>query len=184
MLLLRKMLKYYTRLILSLALVIGACQDATSFEKSRRPLPSPNPSTSVTETAYNPSLHSFEQSIHQQVNQYRQSQNLLPLRLDSTLSQQARLHSQAMAQGRVPFSHQGFDQRIEVISQALPYLSVAENLATNRGYNNPSKQAVSGWLESQGHYTNLIGDYNLTGIGVARDSLGKYYFTQIFVKSR
>jgi uncharacterized protein YkwD len=28
----------------------------------------------------------------------------------------------------------------------------------------------------------MIGDFNLTGIGVAKNRAGEYYFTQIFIK--
>ena len=49
----------------------------------------------------NNSLKTLEQSINAQVNQYRQSRNLPPLTLDSRISEQARAHSQAMANSGV-----------------------------------------------------------------------------------
>ena len=172
-----------------MTLLLGGCQYSSYIEiyeekffndsTPTRSLPSP-----VPEIANNPSLNNLEQSIHQQINEYRQSQNLPPLSLNSTISQQARLHSQAMAEGNIPFSHEGFDGRIAEISQTIPYSSVAENVATNQGYANPARQAVSGWLDSPGHYKNIVGNYDLTGIGVVENEVGEYYFTQIFLKSR
>lgn len=128
-------------------------------------------------------INDLEILAHQQVNQYRQSRNLSPLKLDRAISQQARIHSQNMAQGQLPFSHQGFENRIEAISLAIPYRSAAENVAYNQGYRDPVEKAVEGWIKSPGHHKNMIGNYNLTGIGIAKNSQGEYYFTQIFISS-
>ena len=91
------------------------------------------------------------------------------------------MHSQSMAQGQVEFSHQGFDQRAKVLSNKISYRRLAENVAYNQGYQDPAQKAVAGWIESEGHRQNMIGDYNLTGIGVAKNQQGEYYFTQIFI---
>jgi uncharacterized protein YkwD len=124
----------------------------------------------------------LEQSIHQQINQYRQSHKLPPLILDPRISEQARTHSQAMASGKVPFSHQGFEQRVGAIRRVIPDRAAAENVAFNKGYSNPGQQAVQGWIKSPGHRTNIEGDYSLTGIGIAKNAKGEYYFTQIFIR--
>lgn len=124
----------------------------------------------------------LEKSIHQQINQYRQSRNLPPLTLDPRISAQAKAHSQAMASAKVPFSHQGFEQRINTISRVIPYLQASENVAFNKGYSNPGQQAVEGWIKSPGHRINIEGRYNLTGIGVVKNAKGEYYFTQIFIR--
>ena len=52
------------------------------------------------------------------------------------------------------------------------------------GYSNPGEVAVEGWIKSPGHHKNMIGDYDLTGIGIAQNSEGTYYFNQIFIKTR
>lgn len=141
------------------------------------------PSAAPASKALNSSpFAALEQSIHKQINQYRQSRNLPPLTLDARISEQARLHSQAMASGRVPFGHQGFEQRVEVINRVIPYRGVAENVAYNQGYRNPDQQAVQGWIKSTGHRINIEGQYKLTGIGIAKNAKGEYYFTQIFVR--
>lgn len=124
----------------------------------------------------------LEQSVHQQINQYRQAHKLSPLTLDPRISEQARAHSQAMASGKVPFSHQGFEQRVKAISRVIPYRASAENVAFNQGYSNPVQQAVQGWIKSPGHRVNIEGEYNLTGIGIVKNAKGEYYFTQIFIR--
>lgn len=130
------------------------------------------------------SLAVMEEKIYQQVNQYRASRNLPPLQLDPRISELCRAHSQAMSEGKVPFSHQGFDQRLKILSQSIPYRSAAENIAYNSGYSDPVTQAVRGWIKSPGHRKNMEGNFNLTGVGIAQNAKGEYYFTQIFIRRR
>jgi uncharacterized protein YkwD len=125
---------------------------------------------------------SLEQSIHNQVNQYRESQNLPPLVLDETISEQARAHSANMV-NIDSLSHDGFDDRVEIIKQVIPYSGAAENVASNMGYDRPDDTAIRGWINSPGHNQNMLGNYDLTGIGIAERG-GKYYFTQIFILKR
>lgn len=129
-------------------------------------------------------LNSLEKSVYQKINQYRKSKKLPPLKLSSAISQQARKHSEAMAQGEVPFSHDGFDNRIKAIAKSLTYRSAAENVAFNQGYQNPDQQAVEGWIKSTGHRKNMEGNFDTTGIGVSKNAEGEYYLTQIFIKRR
>lgn len=128
------------------------------------------------------STAAIEDSVHQQINQLRREQGLPALRRDAAMDGQARIHSQNMASGRVPFGHIGFAQRIQ--ATGIPYRGAAENVAFNGGYSDPATKAVQGWRYSSGHWRNIIGNYNLTGIGVAKNSRGHYYFTQLFILTR
>ena len=118
--------------------------------------------------------------VHQQVNEYRKSLNLPPLTLNTEISQQAMEHSKNMAQKVVKFSHEGFDGRIKALKN-ISYRSAAENVGYNQGYQDPAQQAVEGWIKSEGHRQNMTGNYNLTGIGIAKNQQEEYYFTQIFI---
>jgi uncharacterized protein YkwD len=122
----------------------------------------------------------LEQSVFNQVNSYRTSQGLPRLTRNSAIDNQARIHSQDMASGRVPFGHTGFSQRIKAIG--ISYASAGENVAYNMGATDPATRAVQGWLKSPGHLANIRGNFNKTGIGVATNSAGKVYFTQIFLR--
>ena len=139
------------------------------------------PSTQAT-TLTNIDTITLENSVFQQVNQYRLSRQLPTLTLNPHITQQARVHSQNMAKGAVPFSHQGFEQRVEAVP--VRYSSASENVAFNQGYSDPATEAVNGWLKSPGHLHNIQGNYNLTGIGVATNQKGEVYLTQIFIRSR
>lgn len=147
--------------------------------KNPRQTPISRPSVAIS-----PDISGLEKSVFAQVNQYRNSQNLPPLKWDNTIAKESRIHAQQMASGKTTFSHDGFQERVKVISQQIQLQSAAENLANNFGYNNPGEQAVEGWIDSPGHQKNMVGDYNLSGIGITQNSEGTYYFNQIFIKTR
>src|SRR5579883_2484179 len=135
--------------------------------------------TVLSRTVQPASLPMLDQSVLQQINQYRASRKLPPLRLDSRITAQARAHSQAMAERSVPFGHDGFQQRVQAIARVIPYRQAAENVAYNQGYSDPAQQAVQGWLKSSGHRQNIEGLFDLTGIGIAQNVKGEYYLTKI-----
>lgn len=122
----------------------------------------------------------LEEKAHELVNQYRVSKNLSPLVTHEVITQQARKHSQAMANKEIPIGHDRFEKRQEMIARILPRSSAAENIACVQGYPDCAHSVVKGWLRSSRHRKNIEGNYTLTGIGVAKDSKGTYYVTQIF----
>ncbi|WP_375513519.1 CAP domain-containing protein [uncultured Nostoc sp.] len=122
----------------------------------------------------------LEQSVFNKINDYRTSQGLERLTRNSAIDNQARIHSQDMANNKVPFGHTGFSQRVKAVG--IPYTSAGENVAYNQGYSDPVTIAVQGWLKSPGHLANIRGNFNKTGIGVASNSKGEIYFTQIFFR--
>jgi uncharacterized protein YkwD len=168
------------------ATLVSGCQFSAYLEAGLEDagiVLSPQPTTPIPQNP-DAEFNEMEQRVHELVNQYRQAQNLPLLTLDERISTQARKHSQAMAQGNMTFSHDGFDDRIKAIGQSLSYRSAAENLAYNMGYRDPVNQAVEGWIGSPGHQKNMVGSYDLTGIGIAKNSKGEYYYSQIFIKRR
>jgi uncharacterized protein YkwD len=123
---------------------------------------------------------SIAREILYYVNEFRRSKGLPALQGDSYISSVALGHSQDMLTGKSPFGHDGFRQRIDKITHKLGHLHVAaENVASGPM---GAKEVVDGWLHSPGHRLNIIGDFRLTGIGVAEAANGMVYFTQIFVE--
>lgn len=143
-----------------------------------RSLPQTPMNTKVASSA----ITDLEKAVNQQINQYRASKKLPPLTIDPRISKIARIHSENMASGKVRFSHDGFEGRAKAIT--IPYQSVAENVAYNFGFSDPVRNAVKGWIKSDGHRKNMEGQFNVTGIGIAKNAKGEYYFTQLFVRSR
>jgi uncharacterized protein YkwD len=119
--------------------------------------------------------------VHDGINDYREAQGLEPLDPDDDLSRIAEEHSRRMARGEVPLGHDGFEDRARAIRREVAYRSVAENVGYNRGMADPAADAVARWLHSPQHRENVLGDYEITGVGVAVSSRGDHYFTQIFV---
>ncbi|MEG4856856.1 CAP domain-containing protein [Microcoleus sp. K1-B6] len=140
------------------------------------------PQTSMNTNVASSAITDLEKAVNQQINLYRASKKLPPLSIDPRITQIARIHSENMAKGKVSFSHDGFEGRAKAIT--IPYQSVAENLAYNFGYSDPVRNAVEGWIKSDGHRKNMEGQFNVTGIGIAKNAKGEYYFTQLFVRSR
>jgi len=115
------------------------------------------------------------------VNQYRNQHGLGPLKMEEKISQQAYRHSQDMADHRQPFGHLGFNERFHYLRKHIHEVQAgAENVAYNY---KTAKIVVDNWMTSRGHRQNILGHYNLTGIGIVRDKQGKLYYTQLFLKT-
>ena len=130
------------------------------------------------------SLASLERQTLAKVNAYRSSKRLAGLGWNESIAEQARRHSRDMAGGAIAFGHEGFDARMRDLAKSVKWTGVAENVFMLRNLPDPAGVAVDGWIDSPGHRQNMEGDYDLTGIGIARAEDGSLYFTQIFVKSR
>ncbi|MGV0024312.1 CAP domain-containing protein [Phormidesmis priestleyi] len=165
-------------------LAIASNLSMTYCAHSLTPAPMPQAASTAPKliAQADPSLAAMEQSALKQINQYRATRNLPALTLNAAITQQARIHSQNMANGKVPFGHQGFEPRIKEIGKTIALRAAAENVAYNMGYKDPVTQAVQGWLKSPGHLRNIQGQYNLTGIGVSKNAKNEIYFTQIFIR--
>ncbi|NJD61730.1 MAG: CAP domain-containing protein [Deltaproteobacteria bacterium] len=133
----------------------------------------------------NASVAALESRTFKLVNDHRSAIGLAPLVHDARIAAVARRHSRNMAEGRVPAGHDGFETRRRDISKRIPLRGIAENVGANDYPRSDTvRAAVSGWLESRGHRENIEGRYDLTGVGIARDSRGVYYYTQIFIRRK
>lgn len=125
------------------------------------------------------SVRAMENEIFHLVNRYRRSKGLSSLESGEALRKEAEGHSLNMARGKIPLSHNGFDTRIERIRRATGVKGRSgENVA--EGYKT-ARQVVDAWIKSPGHRRHMLGDFDLTGVGVVRGRNGKLYFTQIFI---
>lgn len=123
----------------------------------------------------------IQNAILYYINEYRQQHGLNTLKMDNRIVKEAKQHSLDMANHKIPFGHKYFKGRIDRLhSQIKDSNAGAENVAFNY---KDAQDVVKNWLRSPGHKQNIDGNYNLTGIGIARDKNGKIYFTQIFLKT-
>jgi uncharacterized protein YkwD len=139
---------------------------------------------SVTQQTYNAGYDrssAYEKMANEilgYINEYRRKKRLPMLEMNSIINAQAQKHSENMAAHRTSFGHNGFKKRMNtILSQVNGTRAAAENVAFG---NMNARQVVEGWLQSGGHRHNIEGRYTLTGIGIAADSKGNLYFTQIF----
>jgi tetratricopeptide (TPR) repeat protein/uncharacterized protein YkwD len=130
--------------------------------------------------------YDLEKSVFSRINQYRKYQNLPALQWSNSIAEEARIHAQQMASGKTTFSNNEFQYQLEVISKKIPYKSkiVSLNATTNIGYRNPGERAVEDWINNPVTHKNIVDDHNLTGIGIAQNSKGQYYISQLFIKTR
>jgi uncharacterized protein YkwD len=128
-------------------------------------------------------------TIHAQVNAYRASKGKSQLPRHAGLDKMAREHSEFMLRNRGKFkvdrtsslSHYGFEERAFKAQRMMSMGDVAENIATCSGKGSSAASVlVNAWKGSSGHDRNMRGMFNATGIGVAVDSDGTVFATQIF----
>ena len=125
---------------------------------------------------------SMEEQILVYVNMHRDSMDLPPLKMNDDISKAALSHSNNMATGKLPLGHDGFETRMGALLKTLkPANAAAENVADGKVN---ARQVVDLWLHSPGHRKNIEGNYNITGIGIAKADDGKLYFTQIFINKQ
>lgn len=127
-----------------------------------------------------------ERRAFELINAERQRRGLRPLVMDGSLTRLARYHSENMARGGY-LSHtdsNGLDLRGRADALGLHnWKSIAENIAYNQGYSDPTAFAVERWMISEKHRENVLNDeYTHAGVGVVRASDGTYYFTQVFMR--
>lgn len=119
------------------------------------------------------------------VNAERRSQGLPPLVLSPELSELARVYSRDMVE-RSYFDHvdpegRRVGARVEQTTGII-WRSVGENIARNRGFDDPAEMAVRGWMQSQAHRENILSaKYAETGVGAWVAPDGTVYVTQIFL---
>ena len=126
-----------------------------------------------------------ERLVFDLVNEKRVANGLEPLKWNDNIANSARQHSSNMAEYRF-FSHKGLDSKM-VSDRADAngvgkWRSIGENIAFNRGYQDPVTLTVQLWLDSPGHRRNMLSaDWKESAIGVAVTEDGAYYFTQVFL---
>lgn len=125
----------------------------------------------------------YEQEVFDLVNQIREENGLEPFVYNETLAETARAHSQDMID-RNFFDHTNPDGKSpfdRMRDNGLSYSMAAENIAV--GYPSP-EAVVEGWMNSEGHRANILGDCKELGVGLALGGSYGYYWTQCFATVR
>lgn len=127
----------------------------------------------------------IERRAFERTNNERVKAGLIPLAWDAELCLFARLHSENMARLNF-FAHETPDgMRLKERARAqgiLHFRVIAENIAYNKGYEDPGTFAVERWMISAGHRANILYvGFQSSAIGsfVAKD--GSVFLTQVFI---
>ena len=123
----------------------------------------------------------YQNQVVQLVNQERTSRGLNALSIDSALTKTATLKSQDMADlGYFDHTSPTYGSPFDMMKQfGISYRVAGENIAM--GQTSP-KQVMTGWMNSEGHRENILkSSYTKIGVGIAKNSSGRYYWTQQFI---
>ena len=132
--------------------------------------------TSLTEKKQG-SYSEWDIELGNLINEYRKSLGLKELIMTEVIWIECLEHNVNMAEGKVPFGHDGFQDRIYDIMKYMPVGYAVENCGM--GYSSPQNQ-FRGWLNSPAHKANM--EYpGLTHMGV---SFYDIYCTFLAIQSR
>jgi uncharacterized protein YkwD len=127
----------------------------------------------------------LELELERAVNELRIRHRLAPLERSEALAEVARGHSRDMA-ARDYFEHSSPEQEVvadRVRAAGVRYRKVGENLARVERSESPVSNAIEGWMSSPTHRANLLTpEFEEGGVGVAADSDGVIYFTQVYLE--
>lgn len=112
-------------------------------------------------------------------NAFRTEHQACPLQWHRGLARIAEAHAHAVAEGRSPFSHAGARGRFSQCETRC--INIAENLARSEGFGRDvlPKAVVGGWCQSEGHRRNVLGPFDVCGIGFAASDGGTIFVTQL-----
>ena len=139
--------------------------------------------TSCSSCTYNDAIMTAaEKQIREVTNAFRVYQGLSTLSAESKATTVARGHSQDMATNNF-FDHisqtTGYDPYDRMDNAGIPWKGAAENIIA--GYSDGISMTL-GWIASEGHRKNMLGNYTYLGCGVAYNYSSRYqlYGTQNF----
>ncbi len=130
------------------------------------------------------SVTAIERRAFEQTNLARMEKGLAPLVWDADLYRMAKVHSEQMARARF-FSHETPDGRQlkdRARAVGIRFRVIGENIAYNKGYDDPGGFAVERWMISSGHRANILYvGFQASAIGSYVSADGSTYLTQVFI---
>ncbi|MCY7376953.1 MAG: CAP domain-containing protein [Pyrinomonadaceae bacterium] len=129
--------------------------------------------------------YSLERQAFDLINKERIQLGLAGLEWSDDIAEIARTHSENMANYGF-FSHTDLNglmvnDRADALG-ITKWRAIGENIAYNRGYQNPAISAVEKWMQSPAHRENLLNNrWRESAVGIAVTDDGTYYFTEVFI---
>jgi len=127
----------------------------------------------------------IERRAFEKTNQKRVENGLNPLVWDPDLCRMAREHSESMARQGY-FAHEtleGLQLKDRARARGIPrFRVIGENIAYNKGYQDPGGFAVDRWMISPGHRANILYvGFQASAIGSYVSADGSVYVTQVLI---
>ncbi len=138
--------------------------------------PNSKPDNSINNDNNLSSISPVEQEVVRLVNIERQKAGLAPLKIDTKLSNVARLKSEDMKK-KGYFSHTSptYGSPFDMLKQFnITYKTAGENIAKGQ---KTAQSVVDAWMNSEGHRRNILSK-SFTHIGVGESSK---HWTQLFI---
>ncbi|CCJ34529.1 Transporter [Caloramator australicus RC3] len=140
-----------------------------------------SPAVFAKEKSYQ-DTRTFEREVIRLVNVERAKVGLKPLSENVKLSKVARIKSQDMINKKY-FSHYSptYGSPFDMMKKfGIRFRAAGENIAM--GQKTP-KEVMNAWMNSAGHRRNILNpNFTQIGVGVAKDSKGRLYWTQMFIR--
>lgn len=125
-----------------------------------------------------PPTKTIETEILELINNHRLSLGLNPLGDMSIVKSVAFSHTDYMVD-KNEVSHDNFYTRSNYLKSHAGAKKVSENVAY--GYSS-AESVVRAWIKSDGHRANIEGDFTNFNVSAEKNSNGKWYYTNIFIK--
>lgn len=123
----------------------------------------------------------FQKRVVELVNAERAKNGLNPLKMNAQVNKTATLKSQDMAKlGYFDHNSPTYGSPFDMMKKyGISYRTAGENIAM--GQTTP-EQVMKGWMNSPGHRANILkSSFTEIGVGVAKNSSGRLYWTQQFI---
>lgn len=168
-------------------LITGPVSEAASRPR-RASVESAASTTELTRIAGSPGLDEanlIERSAFEKTNRARIANGLEPFTWDPELCRMARVHSENM--GRQGFFDHDTREGLHLKDRARAlgigrFRVIGENIAYNKGYDDPGAFAVDRWMTSSGHRANILyAEFQASAIGSYVSTDGSVYLTQVFI---
>ena len=169
-------------------LISGPPADAANLRPRRVTASADSASTTKSVASVAPEFdnaNAVERRACEQTNARRVENGLSPLTWDPELCRMAREHSEQMAQLGY-FSHET-PEGLQLKDRAhekgiLHFRVIGENIAYNKGYDDPGGFAVERWMTSAGHRANMLyAGFEGSAIGSYEAADGSTFLTQVFI---
>ncbi len=144
-------------------------------DSTNKPVEKPNNDNNTA------NFSSYQKQVLDLVNVERTKRGLKALTLDTKLSNVATMKSQDMIDKNY-FDHNSptYGSPFDMMRKfGVSYRSAGENIA--EGQRSP-EEVMNAWMNSEGHRKNILNpNFTTLGVGVAKTSSGRLYWTQMFI---